>query len=381
MKKSPWTLLLPLVVLASACQAQKSSNPLSPTVAGPIPGVSISPPAPVQPQVGSAVAADQQPVTLVVANATTSGVRPLSYRFEVATDAGFAAKVFQQENIKPGNGRTSLRLPSPLPTDHTYYWRARAQDGANTGPYFGTASFQVYTPVVIHAPVPTSPINNVVVTSLGPTFTFGNAPRTGPAGAITYTIEVSTSSSFSGRVIWTVREQGGSTTLHSPQNFSYSGQYYWHVRGSDTSGHTGPWSVTEAFRTPAAPVVAPPSGGGGGGGSLPPGTACSGATELDIVKCRRSQYGAHMTASEIVAMLKGIASDLNRHPFPYARYGILEKPGSACLNYSCDIICSGAGSTQKQWDVLANSDPVTGTQSPLWNGPLGTIAVRVCDPQ
>ena len=290
MKKSFAFAWLPLLALALGCQSTKSSNPLSPSVAGPIPGVSISPPTPASPQSGAQVVDTSQPVTLTISNATTSGVRPLNYLFEVATDAAFNAKVFSKDGVTPGSGKTSLQLPDRLATGHTYYWRARAQDGANTGPYSNANNFAVYTPVVIQAPAPTEPIGNVTTSSSHPKFAFGNAARSGPAGAMSYTIEVSTTSSFATHIaVWSLGEQSGSTSLTAPQDFADATQYFWHVRAHD-SDNLGPWSATQAFHTPAAPVVvAPPPGGGGGGGALA-GTPCNGSTEFAIVKCRRSEY-------------------------------------------------------------------------------------------
>src|SRR6185312_17233155 len=92
------------VLSLTACQATKSSNPLSPSVAGPIPGVNITAPKPLDPAAGSKIAVDKQPLTLMIQNASTSGVRPLSYVFEVATDAGFTNKVFSRDSITPGDG-------------------------------------------------------------------------------------------------------------------------------------------------------------------------------------------------------------------------------------------------------------------------------------
>ena len=44
-----------------------------------------------------------------------------------------------RSGVAPGeNGRTSLRLEDSLATGHTYFWRARAVDGANQGPYANT---------------------------------------------------------------------------------------------------------------------------------------------------------------------------------------------------------------------------------------------------
>src|SRR3954468_13377656 len=65
--------LLSLASLAAVgCEASKSSNPLSPSVAGPIAGVSIAAPQPVSPSSNTEIAIGDQPVTLTVKNATTT---------------------------------------------------------------------------------------------------------------------------------------------------------------------------------------------------------------------------------------------------------------------------------------------------------------------
>jgi len=261
----------------AACGMEKSSNPLSPVVAGPIPGVSIGAPTPMQPSAGAQVAVDQQPVTLVIQNAATTGVRPLNYVFEIATDTQFTNKVFSREGITPGDGgRTSLRLPDPLATGRAYYWRARAQDGANTGPFSTAVNFNVFTPIVIQAPSLVSPIGNVVTDSLHPLFTIGNAPRSGPVGAIQYLVEIADSETFANKLAtWVVPEQPNRTSLQSPQDFAPSKQYFWHARAFDPTT-AGPFSGTDVFKTPAPVVIAPPPGGGGGcGGSAADGISMS----------------------------------------------------------------------------------------------------------
>src|SRR5437660_12550625 len=117
--------LTTLLAACVACEAAKSSNPLSPTVSGPIPGVEITAPKTLEPT-NVKIAVDNQPVTLLAENAGSSGVRPLVYVFEVATDAGFANKVFSRDNITPGDGgRTSVRLPDRLAPERSYFWRVR----------------------------------------------------------------------------------------------------------------------------------------------------------------------------------------------------------------------------------------------------------------
>jgi len=67
------------------CEAKKSETPLSPSVAGPIPGVEISTPRLIEPSMGAKLKDAQQPIRLMIENSNTSGVRPLAYTFEVAT--------------------------------------------------------------------------------------------------------------------------------------------------------------------------------------------------------------------------------------------------------------------------------------------------------
>jgi hypothetical protein len=251
--------LVAIVACMTACETTKSSNPLSASVAGPIPGVAITAPGVLQPTAGTKIAVDQQPVTLMVANAATSGVRPLTYAFEVATDVNFSNKVFARDKISPGDGgHTSLKLPDPLATGRTYYWRAHAEDGANTGSPSPSTNFDVFTPIVINAPVPVSPSSNSTVDGLRPKFTVTNATRSGPVGTISYLIEVADSDSFANKVAsWTSGEQPNQTVLQTPVDLVYSKVYYWHVRAFDPTT-AGPFSGTLAFVTPNPPPPPPP---------------------------------------------------------------------------------------------------------------------------
>lgn len=261
-------------VLVAACGTSKSSNPLSPTVAGPIPGVNISAPKLVDPGAGTKIPVGQQPLTLTVENATTNGQRPLKYVFEVAMDAGFTNKVFSKGDITPGDGKTSVRLPDPLAAGRTYYWRAQALDGANTGPYASPANFDVYTPVVIDAPVPVSPVGGAVITSLRPTCVTKNAGRSGPAGAISYTFQIADNESFGAAIaVVTVAEGSSQTQFTLAQELANSKTYYWRVRAFDANV-TGGWSATQYFATPAAAPTPPPN--------PPPGPGPSPGDNLDL---------------------------------------------------------------------------------------------------
>jgi hypothetical protein len=192
------------LVVAGCVRSSKSSNALSPSVAGPIPGVGITAPEPLSPDQGANISVETQPISLVFASATSNGVRPLSYSFELAADSSFTNKLFVQEGLQAGpDGRTTLRLPDRLSPERSYYWRAKADDGANAGPYSHVMTFTVFTPIVIGKPQPRSPGGQLDETT--PTFVIGNAPRSGPAGTVSYVIELSETDTFATKVaVWVI---------------------------------------------------------------------------------------------------------------------------------------------------------------------------------
>ena len=209
------TSLLPLLILGAGlgapCEASKSSNPLSPSVAGPIAGVNITAPQPVSPASNSEIAITDQPVTLTVRNASTNGVRPLSYIFEVASDAQFVQKVYSKASVPAGDGQTSNRLSDVLAAAGTYYWRARAEDGANTGSYTNSVAFTIYVPVVIQPPTPVQPINGATRQQSGrPSSSRTRPGAVQPAPSFTSSTLPRTPDSHSTSITWTFPEQQGS---------------------------------------------------------------------------------------------------------------------------------------------------------------------------
>ena len=68
-----------------------------------------------------------------------------------------------------------------------------------------------------------------------------------------------------------------------------------------------------------------------------------------------------MSASQVVAFLRGVAKDLNAGGFAGGPFGLLKKTnGSNCNGYSCDIVCNNR---LTGWDVLSDSD---GAQKATW---------------
>jgi hypothetical protein len=222
-------------------------------VAGPIAGVTITAPQPVSPSANAEIAINQQPVTLTVKNAGTNGVRPLSYTFQVAADTGFSQPVYAHAAIPPGDGQTSEQMGDRVGTPGTYYWRARAEDGANTGSWTAATAFTIYIPVVIDPPKPVQPVGNTVVSSGRPAFTVVNAARTGPAGPIHYILHVAQDVAFTQGVrAGTFPEGTGQTAMTLDQDLPAGQHFFWRAQAADDKNQ-GPWSATQDFSTPAAP--------------------------------------------------------------------------------------------------------------------------------
>jgi hypothetical protein len=329
-------LLTLFATFLAGCVTQKSSHPLAPTVAGPIPGVSISAPVPQVPGGGAKIPVGDQPVSLTFGNATTTGVRPLNYQLDIAADAGFTSSVFSQGNITPGDSQTTVRLPDALGPERTYYWRVRAQDGANTGPYSNVMNFNVFTPIIIGQPVLVAPVGNAVTDGDRPQFVVSNASHSGPVGPIKYEIDVAKNNALSSAAVWTVAEGGsGQTTLTSPIDLDPSTQYFWRSRAFDPTT-TGPWSATGVFRTPAPAIVIPPNTGGGGGGG-------SGANPADAFDLSRASIDggspADIASRPVTATITSL--DFNSSG---VQIGFTKASGSGRWPSVC-VFCSPIGST------------------------------------
>ena len=289
--------LLALLAVTAACESTKSANPLSPSVAGPIPGVEISAPKPLEPGVNWEVSTEKQPLKLLIENPGTNGQRPVSIDVEIASDSGFATKVFTRAGLAQGpNGRTALVLPTKLTSDRTYFWRVKGQDGANAGPWSAPVRFSIFTPAALEPPTPRSPIGGATVDDLDPRFRVRNAGRSGRVGAVTYTVEISRNQAFSQRVkLFSGREEGGAggeTTLESSA-LPASSTLFWRARASDGTIRSD-WSSTQSFKTPASPP------GGGGGAPAPPGggaggnpSTCASKDGRYIVDCIAQKYASY----------------------------------------------------------------------------------------
>ena len=372
MKRS-FTLVavLPALLALVACEASKSSNPLSPSVAGPIAGVQITEPKVLEPAFEFKFKESQQPIRLVIENSVTTGVRPMTYTFEVASDSEFNNKVYARSGVPQGDGgRTSVTIER-LDLGRTYYWRARGEDGANSSTY-ARASFEVLPRAFLNPPPQRTPIGGATTGTKRPELIIGASERNAAIGFVRYEFQLSANVAFTALVAAGMRDDNGDFTVFMPDgDLQADTNYFWRVRATDGET-TSSWSGAESFKTPAAS-----GGGGGGGGGAPtnPGGPCNSSNPDTIVKCERAKFNGFMNADQLVEYLRNSAKSLNRNGIEGGNWGILRKAGGhQCNGYSCDILCQGQGTSQRQIDILGDAD---GAQNPGWGSMLVWPGIRI----
>jgi len=250
---------LVLAVAATACQKSSPTRPSDSTssaqnssVTDSVTGITLTTPQQQTPADSAKLKFADQPLTLTVKNAVSTGTSPLTYTFQVATDAAFASVVYSRDGVAEGAGSTSLKIDK-LAGSKDYFWRVRASSGSTNGLLSRPRTFNMGPEVVIQAPSLFNPQNNGNSNGSSPTLTTNNASHTGPVTAITYKFDVSDSSSFTNLVYsGTAAEQGGgqtSLTLPSSVKLTANATYFWRVQATDAaSGVSSAYSSVFTFK-------------------------------------------------------------------------------------------------------------------------------------
>jgi hypothetical protein len=131
-----------------------------------------------------------------------------------------------------------------LSASTTYYYRVRAYSAAGNSDYSNEASATTLPPP---PPVPTlkSPASRSTVPTTTPRLEWNAS-----SGAISYGLQVSTSSSFTNLLV----NVTGITNPYydiAPGILTWNTMYYWRVNARNSFGSTSSWSRNRYFRTPA----------------------------------------------------------------------------------------------------------------------------------
>jgi hypothetical protein len=183
-------------------------------------------------------------VSSVLVNSTlawTATFGAIKYDLQVSTTLTFSSFGINQSGLA-----TNSYAGSSLGYSTLYYWRARAIGATDTSEWSPIDSF---TTAVAPPPIPTllSPMDAALNVPISTTLSWNAA-----TGAATYTIQVSTSSSFTSFIV----NQSGiaSTSYWVFSGLSNNSQYYWRVNAtniSGTSAWSSVWSFTTILSTPA----------------------------------------------------------------------------------------------------------------------------------
>ena len=194
--------------------------------------------------------------TLVVNNAIDYQSVPLSYRFEVYSDATLTNVVSQVPGVASGEGVTAWPVDVDLPNNAQCWWRCQASDGTNTGPWMPTASF--YVNQTNHPPLPVTlagPPSGTIMSNLDDVLFW--YPTTDPdAGdaVVSYHIQVDDSPLFASpkisvaTLVFTATPEDEDWAIAVPlsnltgsSNLVAGAVYHWRVRAADTHGAYSAW--------------------------------------------------------------------------------------------------------------------------------------------
>ena len=265
MKKTclAFSIALALAGLAVACTKSSPTRPTDASASDQVStiqdaktGVTLTTPQLVTPTSGQRFKFADQPLTLAVRNGVSTGSSPLTYSFQVASDAGFASVVYSKDGVAEGSGQTTLKIDK-LAGNKDYFWRARVSTGSATGLFSPGRAFNVGPEVVIQAPTLLSPAQNGTLNGVG-SLVAQNAAKSGPAGQIFYRFEVSDTQAFGNlKFVSTTAEQAGQTSVQMTAALVTNAIYYWRVQASDPSnGISGPYSSVFSFEVRAVRHVA-----------------------------------------------------------------------------------------------------------------------------
>jgi hypothetical protein len=221
-------------------------------------------------QTANAIAWPNPPVLATPVNNALN--QPLTENFSWVTVTGTATYELQVSG--PGDNTFSTttydnatltgtsQTVSGLSYATTYYWRVQGQNSGNSPASTGWSTVNSFTTTVPAPSTPTLSSPTTGSTNLLPTglsLTWGTV-----SGAVTYGIQVATSSGFGAGTI--VFSSSGTVAVGYvvPTGLAYSTTCYWEVNATNPGGTTawsGVWSFSTAIPPPGAPVLVSPENG------------------------------------------------------------------------------------------------------------------------
>lgn len=207
------------------------------------------------PEDGATVAVHRP--TLTVRNAFDPQTDPLTYHYQVYADEALTDLVAEVPAVAEGEETTSWTVDVDLADSQTYWWRARASDGAESGPFMETAWFRVI--IVNDAPsVPeiVAPANGADLWGPDATLTWYRSVDPNPGDTVTYDVTIDNDPAFGSPEIddTGITDEGTLLAAATPtvtitlgdldgfENLVAGRRYYWRLRAVDQSGLASAWT-------------------------------------------------------------------------------------------------------------------------------------------
>ncbi|MGD8913057.1 MAG: Ig-like domain-containing protein [Candidatus Thiodiazotropha sp.] len=230
------------------------------TTLGPISGFFVNtanqaPSIPVisSPQSGSVI--DELQVALVIQNSTDQDRDEISYIFEVDRAETFDSDELRVSMPIPETASETIWLLENLVEDATYYWRAKASDGAAESDWV-VANFNISaTNAAPTVPVILNPGNYAWVPTLQPTLSV-NQSQDPDGDQLTYHFELYADAQLEQLL---AEHQTKDTTWPLETPLTDNQRYYWRVRADDGNEGVSDWSAVSNFYVDDNGVNDPPT--------------------------------------------------------------------------------------------------------------------------
>jgi hypothetical protein len=178
-----------------------------------------------------------------------SSATATAYEVQLSSASNFSSTIL--DHTVSGTSQTVAGLTNST----MYYWRANASSTGGSSGWSGVWSFTTIAPWA--APPLTSPTNGAGNQPVSPVLAWN-----GVTGAASYTLQVSTGTSFNTMVF---NQSALTASSQAVGPLAYVSTYFWRVNAYDgvsvTSLWSNVWSFTTTMQVPAAPVLASPSSG------------------------------------------------------------------------------------------------------------------------
>jgi len=229
-------LLASLLSIISAQTAGHSSDtPAAPTLLSPLNGENIK---------------DNTPLMdwLSVSEAT-------EYYLQIDNDNDYSSPNVDNDNVTTDNYEVPAENALP---EGWYYWRVRAENATENGPWSENWTFQVD----ITAPLAPSWVWPADVENINDnTPNLDWSPVTDPSAPVTYDVQVDNNADFLSSEV----NVTGVTTNNYITPELIDNLWNWHVRARDNASNIGSWSSSRSFRVdtlaPPAPTLVAPADG------------------------------------------------------------------------------------------------------------------------